>query len=82
MTIDGPDYDKLLNVIMDNARMILLDEPTIRDNEDQFHDVLFGRVLTEIDNLHEDLSKYEAADVSEVCGEVEGDIIHGDILGW
>ena len=79
--IDGPDYDKLLRGIIDNAQVILYREPKLREDEDEFHRVLFAEVLTEVDNIHEDLSRYEAADISEVCSEVEGDILHGDILG-
>ena len=79
--IEGPEYDKLVGIIVDNAKIILDDFPKLRENEDDFHDTLFGRVLTEVDELHEDLSKHEARDISEVCGEVEGDILHGDILG-
>ncbi len=79
--IEGPEYDKLIGIIVENAKVILDDFPKIREDEDQFHDVLFGRVLTEVDEFHEDLSQHEAKDISEVCSEVEGDILHGDILG-
>jgi hypothetical protein len=78
------DYEKLLAVIIDNAKSILDENPKLGEpygDEDKFHDILFGRVLTEIDECHEDLSVYEAREISEVCSEVEGDIIHGDILG-
>lgn len=81
MSIDGPDYDQLIAIIVDNAAVILDADPSLREDEDKFHRVLFGRVLIEIDEVHENLSTYEAADISEVCSEVESDIIHGDILG-
>jgi hypothetical protein len=74
-------YDQLILVIVANAEDLLNSQPKLRDNEDEFHDRLFAAVLTEIDDFHPELSKYEAAEISEVCGEVEGDILHGDILG-
>jgi hypothetical protein len=75
------DYDELLSIIVDNAKNILADEPELRNDEDEFHRRLFADVLTEVDEHHPNLSKYEAKEISEVCGDIEGDIIHGDILG-
>lgn len=87
MTITGNDYDKLLKIAVDNAVDIadaiplskLIEARAGRD--DEFHDRLFAAVLGEVDHFHPDLSKYEAAEISEVCGEVESDVLHGDILG-
>ena len=79
--MDQNHYDDLIKIIVDNAQVILNDFPQLREDEDEFHRVLFDRVLVEVDEFHEDLSKYEAKEISEVCGDVEGDIIHGDILG-
>ena len=42
---------------------------------------LFDRVLPIIDEHYPDLSRFEAAPISDVCYEVAGDIVHGDILG-
>lgn len=75
------DYTKLIGIVVDNAKDILNCKPELREDEGAFHDRLFDTVLTEIDDFHADLSKYEAREISEVCGEVEGDILHGDILG-
>ena len=81
--IEGPEYDKLIGIIVENAKSLLDTNPNLnpRDDEDRFHNLLFGNVLTEIDEFHEDLSKHPAHDISDVCSEVENDIIHGDILG-
>ena len=75
------DYDMLLQIIIANAEDLLGSNPKLREDEEEFHARLFAAVLTEVDDFHPELSKYEAKEVSEVCGEVEGDIIHGDILG-
>ena len=85
--IEGNDYDNLLKIVVDCAvdiagqvkQEVLIEARAGRD--DEFHDRLFGAVLNEVDGFHPDLSKYEAAEISEVCGEVENDILHGDILG-
>ena len=79
--MDQNHYDDLIKIVIDNAQVILNDFPQLREDEDEFHRVLFDRVLVEVDEFHEELSKYEAKEISEVCGDVEGDIIHGDILG-
>ena len=79
--MDQNHYDDLIKIVIDNAQVILNDFPQLREDEDEFHRVLFDRVLVEVDEFHEDLSKYEAKEISEVCGDVEGDIILGDILG-
>ena len=42
---------------------------------------LFDRVLPIIDQHHEDLSRFEAAPISDICYEVAWDIVHSDILG-
>lgn len=74
------EYDELLTVIIDEAKSVIDENEFILKNEDRFHDVLFGRVLTVVDE-DGSLSHLEAREISEVCGEVESDIIHGDILG-
>jgi hypothetical protein len=87
MTITGNDYDALLKIAVDNAVDVADSIPLSKliearaGRDDEFHDRLFAAVLSEVDDFHPDLSKYEAADISEVCGEVENDILHGDILG-
>lgn len=43
--------------------------------------MLFDRVLPIIDEHHEDLSRFEAAPISDICYEVASDIVHSDILG-
>lgn len=42
---------------------------------------LFYRVLPIIDEHHPELSRFEAAPISDICYEVASDIVHGDILG-
>ena len=75
------DYNELIGIVVENATDLLNAKPELREDEDEFHARLFDVVLTEVDDFHPLLSKYEAREISEVCGEVEGDIIHGDILG-
>lgn len=74
------EYDHVLQVAMEEAPYVLSEHgEKIKEDEDKFHDILFDRVLSVIDDSA--YSYLEARDVSEVCGEVEGDIIHGDITG-
>ena len=75
------DYTELLGIIVDNAKDLLNSKPGLREDEGEFHDRLFAAVLTEVDDFHPRLSVLEAAEISEICSEVEGDILHGDILG-
>jgi hypothetical protein len=75
------DYSDLLGIIADNARDLLSSKPELREDEGEFHDRLFAAVLQEVDDFHPRLSELEAKEISEVCGEVEGDILYGDILG-
>jgi hypothetical protein len=75
------DYDEIVRITITNAREMIEENPSIKDDEDRFHDVLFGRVLTEIDGMAGGLSHYEAEEISSVCQDVENDIIDGDILG-
>ena len=79
--IDMPNetYEHILSLAVEEAKHLIGEDETIKQREDEFHFRLFDRVLTEIDKT--DDSWVEAADVSEVCQEVEGDILHGDILG-
>jgi hypothetical protein len=42
---------------------------------------LFDVVLPAVDNHSPELSRFEAALISDICYEVAWDIIHGDILG-
>ena len=75
------DYTELIGIVVENATDLLNSQPKLREDEDEFHARLFAAVLTEVDDFHPRLSAYEAREISEVCGEVESDIIHGDILG-
>lgn len=84
MSMSTAVYDWLLKLIVDEATaMVQTDEirPDRDDDSgwDKFHDVLFGRALTAVDDSP--YSYLEALEVSEVCSEVENDIRHGDILG-
>lgn len=73
-------YEYVLRLAVEEAQSVISDHgDKIKQDEDRFHDILFGRVLTEVDKGH--YSYLEAKAVSEVCSEVEGDIIHSDILG-
>lgn len=78
-------YDEVLRMATEEATAMVQVEDN-RPNEfddsawDKFHDVLFGRVLTAVDN-DEALADLDAREVSVVCDEVENDIRHGDILG-
>ena len=75
------DYTDLIGIAVENAKDLLNSQPKLRDDEDEFHDRLFAAVLTEVDDFHPRLSALEAREISEVCGEVESDILHSDILG-
>lgn len=78
---DG-DYEKVLEVVTENADDIEANFPgMLREDEDKFHQILLGQVITEIDSKHGDLSYIEARELSEVCGEVENDMRHSDIRG-
>jgi hypothetical protein len=80
MTLNGQEYDYVLALAVEEAQGVIAEKGEgVKNDEDKFHDLLFDRVLTEVDRGH--YSYLEAKDVSEVCGEVEGDILHGDILG-
>ena len=77
--LNEQEYDYVLRIAVENAEMIVSNDDKIKRDEDRFHNLLFSHVLTEIDNGA--YSHLDARDVSEVCSEVEGDVIHGDILG-
>jgi hypothetical protein len=79
MSMSDNVYDWLLKLIVDEAQALISDDERITEDEDKFHDVLFGRVLTAVDDSP--YSYLEAREISEVCSEVESDILHGDILG-
>ena len=76
-------YEEILKLAVDHATSIAMEDPKILDSEDLFHDTVFGRVLAEIDRgigvAH--LQQHEASEISEICSEVESDVLHGDILG-
>ena len=73
-------YEFVLKTAVEEATdMISEHGEKIKEDEGKFHDILFSRVITAVDNS--DYALLDAREISEVCGEVEGDIIHGDILG-
>jgi len=73
-------YEFVLRVAVEEAKdMISEHGEEIKQDEGKFHDILFSRVVTAVDNS--EYALLDAKEISEVCGEVEGDIIHGDILG-
>ena len=74
------EYDRVLKIAVENAKHLIDQDESIKQDEDKFHRNLFDAVLTEVDNTG-DLYRVDAADVSDICVEVEGDILHGDILG-
>ena len=76
------EYEYVQRTVVEEATALTSELRPDRNDDsgwDKFHDILFGRVLTDVDNT--DYSYLDARDVSEVCGEVENDIRHGDILG-
>jgi hypothetical protein len=78
--MNDQEYDYVLRIAVEEAQAI--DKPADPGDLsawDRWHDEHFGRVLEAVDSGH--YSYLEAADISEVCSEVEGDIRHGDILG-
>jgi hypothetical protein len=79
MSLNENEFDHVTRIAIEEAQS--LDKPDANDDSawDKYHDVLFGRVLTAIDDSH--YSYLDARDVSEACSEVEGDIRYGDILG-
>lgn len=73
-------YEFVLRVAVEEATdMISQHGEEIKQDEGKFHDILFSRVVTAVDNS--EYSLLDAREISEVCGEVESDILHGDILG-
>jgi len=79
------EYSDVLEIATKEATfMVQTDEirPDEHDDSgwDKFHDTLFGRVLTAVDN-RDHLCHLNAREVSVVCDEVENDIRYGDILG-
>lgn len=74
------EYDHVLALAIEEARLMIAEfGEKIKQDESTFHIILFDRVLSEVDDSN--YSYLEAKDVSEVCTEVESDVIHGDILG-
>jgi len=73
-------YEFVLRVAVEEAKdMISEHGEEIKQDEGKFHDILFSRVVTAVDNS--EYALLDAKEISEVCGEVESDILHGDILG-
>ena len=73
-------YDYVLKVAVEEAESMINEYgEQIKEDEGKFHDILFSRVISAVDNSHYAL--LDAREISEVCGEVESDVIHGDILG-
>ena len=73
-------YEHVLKLAVEEAEgMINEYGENIKQDEGKFHDILFSRVITAVDNSNYAL--LDAREISEVCGEVESDILHGDILG-
>jgi len=73
-------YEFVLRVAVEEAKdMISEHGEEIKQDEGKFHDILFSRVITAVDNS--EYALLDAKEISEVCGEVESDILHGDILG-
>jgi hypothetical protein len=80
MSLNDNELDHVSRLAVEEAGM--LDKPEdVNDDSawDKFHDMLFGAVLTAVDNSH--YYYLEARDISEVCSEVENDIRYSDILG-
>jgi hypothetical protein len=82
MSLNDNEYEHVQRLAVEEATALTTDLRPDRDDDsgwDKFHDTLFGRVLTDVDNSH--YSYLDARDISVVCDEVENDIRHGDILG-
>ena len=77
--MNDQEYEYVLAVAVEGARDLIAEDEQIKKDEDKFHDKLFDIVLSEVDKS--EYSYLEAKPVSEVCSEVESDILHGDILG-
>jgi hypothetical protein len=77
------EYERIVGIAVDEATNLTNTLRPDRNDDsgwDKFHDQHFDNVLTYIDE-HTDLGHIEAAEISEVCSEVESDIRHSDILG-
>jgi len=73
-------YEYVLRLAVEEATAMIAEHgDEIKKDEGKFHDILFSRVVTGVDNS--DYALLDAREISEVCGEVESDVIHGDILG-
>jgi hypothetical protein len=73
-------YEFVLRLAVEEAQAVINDHgEDIKKDEGKFHDLLFSRVVTGVDNS--DYALLDAREISEVCGEVESDVLHGDILG-
>lgn len=73
-------YEYVLNLAVEEAQAVINEHgDDIKQDEGKFHDLLFSRVITAVDNS--DYALLDAREISEVCGEVESDVLHGDILG-
>ena len=77
------EYDDLIKIIVEEAESMLTEDGVEwkRHDEDEFHRVLFDRVMVRADDEGQPLCELDAREISEVCGEVESDIFHGDIIG-
>ena len=76
-------YEGILKLAVDEAVHMVnngMDPRHPEVDEDTFHDILFANVLDQADNCGLGVGA-EAKEISEICGEVENDIKHGDILG-
>lgn len=76
-------YAGILKLAVDEATHMVnngMDPRHEEMDEDTFHDILFANVLDQADKCGLGADA-EAIEISELCSEVEGDIIHGDILG-
>jgi hypothetical protein len=81
--MDDLTYEGILKLTVDEATHMVNNGYDLRHpdvDEDTFHDLLFANVLDQADKsgLGEDV---EAEEISKICGEVEWDIVHSDILG-
>lgn len=76
-------YEGILKLAVDEATHMVnngMDPRHPEVDEDTFHDILFANVLDQADHCGLGVDA-EAEEISSICGEVESDIIHGDILG-
>lgn len=75
------EYEQTLELVTSIATGIAMEDSKLLNSEDHFHDTVFGQVIGHIDRWKPELQHIESKEISEVCSEVESDILHGDILG-